>query len=105
MVVNTINIDFTLPGPGTTINTTASLTALNGTGGVGYSTSLLLPQVVVCSFDPNDKYVTPEGVGPQGAVAPGIDLTYTIRFQNTGSAPAINMPTMLKAQEPSAMAP
>jgi len=43
---------------------------------------------VIGSFDPNDKQVTPEGTGPQGYIAPSQELTYTIRFQNTGTATA-----------------
>ncbi|MEM9985648.1 MAG: T9SS type A sorting domain-containing protein, partial [Bacteroidota bacterium] len=41
---------------------------------------------VLNSFDPNDKLVTPAGVGPFGLIPPG-DLThqYTVRFQNTGT--------------------
>ncbi len=45
---------------------------------------------VVNSWDPNDKYVTPSGEGVQGSVRPNTDLTYTIRFQNTGNAEAYN---------------
>jgi photosystem II stability/assembly factor-like uncharacterized protein len=37
------------------------------------------------SYDPNDKQVSPSGRGPRGIVAPGTELTYTIRFQNTGT--------------------
>lgn len=42
---------------------------------------------VVNSYDPNDKQVYPK------TVEPGYDdlLTYTIRFQNTGTAPAFNI--------------
>lgn len=42
---------------------------------------------VVNSYDPNNKLVSPE------TVEPGYDdyLTYTINFQNTGSAPAFNI--------------
>lgn len=47
-----------------------------------------LSVAVVGSWDPNDKQVTPEGIGPQGYIAPLQELTYTIRFQNTGTAPA-----------------
>jgi uncharacterized repeat protein (TIGR01451 family) len=43
------------------------------------------------SWDPNDKNVVPAGVGPQGAIRPNTELTYTIRFQNTGNAEAINI--------------
>ena len=43
------------------------------------------------SWDPNDKYVIPSGDGVQGTIRPNTDLTYTIRFQNTGNAEAINI--------------
>ncbi len=43
------------------------------------------------SWDPNDKYVIPSGDGAQGSIRPNTDLTYTIRFQNTGNAEAINI--------------
>jgi uncharacterized repeat protein (TIGR01451 family) len=33
----------------------------------------------------------PEGQAPSGFIHPGTDLTYTIRFQNTGTAEAINI--------------
>ncbi|MBX2903990.1 MAG: PKD domain-containing protein [Chitinophagales bacterium] len=44
-------------------------------------------QTVVGSYDPNDKHVSPEG----NIANVGQDLVYTIRFQNTGTAPAINV--------------
>lgn len=43
------------------------------------------------SWDPNDKSASPEGVGSSHTVLPGTDFTYTIRFQNTGNAPAQNI--------------
>jgi len=44
------------------------------------------------SFDPNDKTVSPVGVGPNGDIAATVtDLTYLIRFQNTGNGPAVNI--------------
>lgn len=45
--------------------------------------------MILCSYDPNDKLVTPQGYGEFGAV--DIDtpwLDYKVRFQNTGTAPA-----------------
>lgn len=48
-------------------------------------------QVVVGSWDPNDKHGTPAGIGEQGSVLPNTRITYTIRFQNTGTAPAVNV--------------
>jgi len=40
------------------------------------------------SYDPNDKQASPTGVGLKNQVLPGTELEYTIRFQNTGTAPA-----------------
>jgi uncharacterized repeat protein (TIGR01451 family) len=47
-----------------------------------------LTQQITCSHDPNDMQVTPAGCGPQGFIPAGQPLTYLIRFQNTGTAPA-----------------
>ncbi|GDX47835.1 hypothetical protein LBMAG25_06530 [Bacteroidota bacterium] len=47
-------------------------------------------QVVVGSWDPNAKEVSP-GVGPEGYVYPNTKLNYTIHFQNMGTAPAVNV--------------
>lgn len=52
--------------------------------------SFCLP--VVNSYDPNIKEVMPSGEGVEGFISPNTDkLTYTIDFQNTGTAPAINV--------------
>ncbi len=40
------------------------------------------------SYDPNDKSTSPEGEGLNHAIRPATELTYTIRFQNTGNAEA-----------------
>lgn len=46
-------------------------------------------RLVTGSFDPNDKSVSPVGVGANGGIlASETDLTYLIRFQNTGNGPA-----------------
>ncbi len=46
--------------------------------------TLLAP--VLNSFDPNDKLVTPAGVGPFGLIPPEeLTHSYTVRFQNTGT--------------------
>ncbi|MBS1611281.1 MAG: T9SS type A sorting domain-containing protein [Bacteroidetes bacterium] len=51
-----------------------------------------LHQVTVTSYDPNDKYVSPIGQGNNHAINNvGQKLDYTIMFQNTGSAPAVNV--------------
>ncbi len=49
-------------------------------------------RTVTGSFDPNDKTVSPVGVGANGDIAATVtDLTYLIRFQNTGNGPAVNI--------------
>jgi hypothetical protein len=47
---------------------------------------------VAASYDPNNKEVTPTGSGSAGII-PGntSELQYTINFQNTGTAPAVNI--------------
>lgn len=46
---------------------------------------------VRASWDPNDKAVSPAGVGATGKILNNTRLTYTVRFQNTGTAPAANI--------------
>jgi uncharacterized repeat protein (TIGR01451 family) len=50
-----------------------------------------LHQNVTASWDPNNKQVSPAGEGPEGLVNYNQWLTYTINFQNTGTAPAVNI--------------
>ncbi len=47
--------------------------------------------MVIGSFDPNDKNVLPQGKGPDGEVHHDERLFYKIRFQNTGTASAVNV--------------
>ncbi|WNJ19711.1 hypothetical protein [Pontibacter sp. G13] len=50
-----------------------------------------LKSVVLAAYDPNDKQ-SKEGEGPLGYIQQSErDLTYTIRFQNTGTFPAIRV--------------
>ena len=44
--------------------------------------------VIIGSFDPNDKQAQPKGITDKNYVKAGTPIHYTIRFQNTGSAPA-----------------
>jgi uncharacterized repeat protein (TIGR01451 family) len=44
--------------------------------------------VLNCSYDPNDKTVMPEGDGQNHLTPMETSLTYTVRFQNTGTIPA-----------------
>ncbi len=46
---------------------------------------------VVNSYDPNDKQVYPQGMGSEGYIVNNKKMYYTVRFQNTGNAEAINI--------------
>lgn len=49
-------------------------------------------RTVTGSYDPNDKTVSPVGAGIDGYIlATETELTYLIRFQNTGNGPAVNI--------------
>lgn len=48
-------------------------------------------EVVVGSYDPNDKAATPEGVGTEHFIEKNVDLKYKIRFQNTGTDTAFTV--------------
>lgn len=50
-----------------------------------------LKQVVVGSYDPNDKSESNAGAVPLSFIANGNSLQYTIRFQNTGTDTAFNI--------------
>ena len=42
--------------------------------------------IVTCAYDPNDKLVSPAGTGPNNVTPADTEwLTYTVRFQNTGT--------------------
>lgn len=47
--------------------------------------------MLVGSFDPNDKTASPEGVGDKHFILPGTPLEYLIRFQNTGTDTAFRV--------------
>lgn len=46
---------------------------------------------LVCAFDPNDKQVLPAGDGVDHLTAMNTNLEYTVRFMNTGNAPALDV--------------
>ncbi len=43
------------------------------------------------SWDPNNKRVTPEGEGAENYIDKNQRMTYTVNFQNTGNAPAVDV--------------
>lgn len=48
-------------------------------------------EIVIGSFDPNDIAAWPSGVCEEKAILPDDRLIYRIRFQNTGTASAVNV--------------
>ncbi|MEP7168282.1 MAG: hypothetical protein ABI855_02830 [Bacteroidota bacterium] len=53
--------------------------------------SAVLNEFVIGAVDPNDKLVSPAGNGNSGEVHHNQRLHYRINFQNTGTAPALNV--------------
>lgn len=85
-----IYIEVTTGPLGTSSLITATVTWPEGAVANLFADSIGAP--VSCSFDPNDKLVTPQGYGAAGAVDIDTDwLTYTVRFQNTGNDVAYNV--------------
>lgn len=74
---------------GTFVSNSASITPTMGDANV-YNNTAVFADSVIGSYDPNDKAVSPS-YGPEGYVLPDETLTYRIRFQNTGTASAINV--------------
>lgn len=70
----------------------ASVEVVNGTDENPSDNTALFEQEIIGSYDPNDKMVnTPqiniEDIDPSQP----LDLTYRVRFQNTGTAPAVSV--------------
>lgn len=84
--VNAANVPYTTGDPvclSATINSTSPGTDQNLSNNT-YNTCFYIGT----SYDPNDKHPFPKGEGMAGHIAPGTELEYVIRFQNTGVFPA-----------------
>lgn len=76
---------------GETLVTSATITPSVADNDIS-NNNAALEEIVIGSVDPNDKLVTPQGYGPNGYIDENTEhLTYTIRFQNVGTAPAENI--------------
>jgi len=87
-----INVSFQVPAStplNTALFTLAQVTSLPSEEKTNDNIDSL-HQVVTGSFDPNDKLVT-EGILEEKYVVKGSFLTYTIRFQNTGTDTAFTV--------------
>ena len=76
----------TLLNNNSTVTINSSFTDIDSTN--NYSA---VSNVVVGSFDPNDKNVNPAGANASGDVHHETRLHYRINFQNTGTASAVNV--------------
>jgi uncharacterized repeat protein (TIGR01451 family) len=90
----TINLQVQMPdfmSVGDTLTSILTVHELDGGNNIVYTRADSLDQVLVCAYDPNDKSVTPKGVGGEGYIAQNQELEYLIRFQNTGNDTAITV--------------
>lgn len=75
---------------GDTVCLTTIITPVSGDADMTNNTKTYC-HPVAGSFDPNDKHVFPAGACAEGYITPGTHLTYTVNFQNTGTATAQNV--------------
>jgi uncharacterized repeat protein (TIGR01451 family) len=87
----TFNSIFTLPGAGNILNTSTSAALVDGLGNISSVDTSYHTFTVLCSFDPNDKSVSPIGDGANNRVDMDTELRYLIRFQNTGNDTAFTI--------------
>jgi hypothetical protein len=77
---------------GTPAYSSISAVVTNGTDVYLPNNSMSISQVVIGSYDPNNKLNFPSGVGETGDMLPSNDpFTYVINFQNTGTSEAVNI--------------
>lgn len=87
---NSLKITLQMPGVehiGDTLRSYATISTLDGS----YSHTDTLESVLTCAYDPNDKLVKPLGIEEDHLTLFGDDLTYTVRFQNTGNDTAFTV--------------
>ncbi len=75
---------------GSTITNTATIVLHDGSGNDIFTDNSSFSAVVTCAYDPND-ITEQNGFTDSGYILDGDELQYTIRFQNTGNAPATNV--------------
>jgi hypothetical protein len=77
---------------GEIFSASANVALVSGTDENPADNTALLEQEIIGSYDPNDKWVnTPQiNIETIDPTQP-LDLTYRVRFQNTGTAPAVNV--------------
>lgn len=89
-----INLQVQMPpftSMGDTLTSYLTVNELDTFNNIVYTNIDTLEQILVCAYDPNDKSVTPKGVGIDGFIPQNQELEYLIRFQNTGNDTAITV--------------
>lgn len=89
-----INLQVQMPpftSMGDTLTSYLTVNELDTFSNIVYTNIDTLEQILVCAYDPNDKSVTPKGVGMDGFIPQNQELEYLIRFQNTGNDTAITV--------------
>jgi uncharacterized repeat protein (TIGR01451 family) len=77
---------------GTDVQACSNVSVINGTEADLSDNLTCYTRTVTGSFDPNDKTVSPAGENATGDVLVGEEeFTYLVRFQNTGTGPAVNI--------------
>ncbi len=77
--------------PGQFVFTLANVTTTN-CNETDYTNNVdTVHQNATASWDPNNKLVLPAGEGEEGRITGNEELTYSVNFQNTGDAPAVNV--------------
>lgn len=89
-----INLQVLMPdfnSIGDTLCSSLCISVIDSQGDTTWTGIDSLKQVVACAYDPNDKGVTPVGDGPEGFIPLDQELSYLVRFQNTGNDTAIHI--------------
>ena len=86
-----INAKVVMPTFNNQVTSYISVYEIDSMNNIIYSNKDSLTQLTFCAYDPNDKNVTPKGLGPQGYVSNDQELEYLIRFQNTGNDTALTI--------------
>lgn len=74
-----------MPAAGNVVSVTGIMQSLSGGSTIQNTDTVVNAGTVTCSFDPNDKAVTPAGVQQANYTLMNDTLDYLIRFQNTGT--------------------
>ena len=84
-------INFLNPAAGQTVYMTVIDSVFNLGGAFLYAVQNNIQNTISCSYDPNEKIVSPAGIGTPHFTPMDSTLHYQINFQNTGNDTALNI--------------